>query len=445
MFLQAGPVTVDRFVVALFAGIAAAAVLLGLLALLRRYVRILRLFAFPLIVGSLAVGVWVYIRLKPEHGVRLDSFFFWLVAFFLGAALLRVVGLYYFEIHLLGKRGTHLPPLLVGVSFLFAYVIVALLVFRVAFPDVSIAPLLATSAVTSLVLGLALQPILGNFFSGLVITVERPFRINDWIRYGSKDTGTEGRVVDITWRTTHLRTRDNDNLIIPNGKIAETEILNYYYPHPLHMERVVVHAHFRTPPHRVEKALLDASARVEGLLENPSAQVFVIDFDEMGVIYELRVWTEDIANLPRIRSQTHREIWEEFRRNDISIPFPVRTLEIEPRARTVEVMSVEKPTISAATANLWVSEGPDRGRAILLLDGKPALVGRGNHCDLALSQQQVSKEHFKLERVDGRYVLEDLQSTVGTTVNGERVERRELRDLDRIAIGDTVLIFEHHV
>ena len=434
----------DPFVLALFAGIAAAAVLLGLIALLRRYVRILRLFAFPLIVGSLAVGVWVYLRLKPSHGVRLDSFFFWLVAFFLGAALLRVVGLYYFEIYLLAKRGMRLPPLLVGVSVLFAYMVVALLIFRVAFPDVGIAPLLATSAVTSLVLGLALQPILGNFFSGLVITVERPFRINDWIRYGGQG-GTEGRVVDITWRTTHLRTRDNDNLIIPNGKIAETEILNFYYPHPLHMERIVVHAQFRTPPHRVERALLDASSRVEGLVENPSAQVFVIDFDEMGVIYELRVWTEDIANLPRIRSQTHREIWEDFRRHGITIPFPVRTLEIEPRARTVEVVSVDKPTVAAATANLWVSEGPDRGRAVMLLDGKPVLVGRSAHCDLALSQQQVSKEHFKLERVDGRYVLEDLQSTVGTTVNGERVERRELRDLDRIAIGETVLIFEHHV
>jgi small-conductance mechanosensitive channel len=430
-------------VLALFAGIATAAALLALLAVLRRYVRLLRLLAFPLIVGSAAVGVWVYLRLKPEHTLALDSFFIWLVAFFLGAAVLRVLGLYYFEIHLQARRGLLLPPLLVGVSFLLAYLISGLLIFRVAFPDVSIAPLIATSAVTSLVLGLALQPILGNFFAGLVISVERPFRINDWIRYGGP-SGTEGRVVDITWRTTHLRTRDNDNLIVPNGKIAETEILNYYYPHPLHMERILVHAHYRTPPHRVERALLDAASRVEGLVENPSGQVFLIDFAESGLVYELRVWTEDIASLPRIRSQTHREIWDEFRRQDIVIPFPIRTLEIEPHARTIEVVNVEKPTVAAATASLWVAEGPDRGRAIVLLDARPVLVGRSAHCDLPLSQQQVSKEHFKLERVDGRYVLEDLKSTVGTTVNGERVERRDLRDLDRIAIGETVLIFEHH-
>jgi hypothetical protein len=308
---------------------------------------------------------------------------------------------------------------------------------------VSIAPLLATSAVTSLVLGLALQPILGNFFAGLVISVERPFRINDWIRVGGP-SGTEGRVVDITWRTTHVRTRDNDNLIIPNGRIAETEILNYFYPHPLHMERIVVDADRRTPPHRVERALLDAATRVEGLVENPSAQVFVLDFDDGATTYELRVWTDDIASLPRIRSQSHREIWEEFRRHDITMPYPVRTLQIDPRARTIEMVSAEKPTVASATASLWVAEGPDRGKAIVLLDGQSVLIGRSAHCDLALSEQQVSKEHFKLERDAAGYVLHDLQSTVGTIVNGERVEHRALRDLDRIAIGDTVLIFEHH-
>jgi hypothetical protein len=156
------------------------------------------------------------------------------------------------------------------------------------------------------------------------------------------------------------------------------------------------------------------------------------------------VWTEDIASLPRIRSQSHREIWEELRRHDIVIPYPIRTIEIEPRARTVEVVSTEKPSVAAVTASLWVAEGPDRGKAIVLLDGESVLVGRSSHCNLSLSEQQVSKEHFRLEYSAGGYVLQDLQSTVGTEVNGERVERRALRDLDRIAIGETVLIFEHH-
>jgi small-conductance mechanosensitive channel len=411
-----------------------------LTAVLRRYVRLLRLLAFPIVIGAVALGVWVFRILQPEHAASADAFFVLMVALFLGAALLRVIGLYYFEIYLHSRRGLRLPPLLMGVSFLVAYLVAGLLIFRATFPEVSIAPLVATSAVTSLVLGLALQPILGNFFAGLVLTVERPFRINDWIKVG----GTDGRVVDITWRTTHLRTRDNDNLIIPNARIAEQELVNYFYPQPLHMDRINVGVHYRTPPHRVERALLDAASRVEGLVENPSAQVYLLRFDDSAITYELRVWTEDIAGMPRIRNQCHREIWEEFRRRDITIPFPIRTLELEPRARTLEVVTAEQPSTAEVTASLWVAEGPDRGKALRLLDGKSALVGRSSQCDLALSEQQVSKEHFKLEREGDGYTLRDLASTIGTTVNGERVERRALKDLDRIAIGETVLIFEHH-
>ena len=86
------------------------------------------------------------------------------------------------------------------------------------------------------------------------------------------------------------------------------------------------------------------------------------------------------------------------------------------------MVSAEKPTVAAVMASLWVAEGPDRGKAIVLLDGQSALIGRAGHCDLALSEQQVSKEHFKLERDAGGYVLQDLKSTVGTV--GQRRARR---------------------
>ena len=135
----------------------------------------------------------------------------------------------------------------------------------IAFPGLNIGPLLASGAVTSLVLGLALQPILGNFFSGLVISLERPFRIDDWIEY----QGIEAKVVGITWRTTRLRTRDNDDLVVSNARIAQEDVKNFYYPHPLHMERIYVGVHYRTPPYRVKQALLRAAARVDKVLDKP--------------------------------------------------------------------------------------------------------------------------------------------------------------------------------
>ena len=57
-----------------------------------------------------------------------------------------------------------------------------------------------------------------------MLSLEQPFRINDWIRYDD----TDARVVKMTWRTTHLRTRDNDDLVVPNARLADGELLNYF-------------------------------------------------------------------------------------------------------------------------------------------------------------------------------------------------------------------------
>src|SRR6185436_10900 len=166
---------------------------------------------------------------------------------FLGlVTVLGLVGLYLFDGHL-AARGVRRPPVISTVAMLRVDLVTVILTLRFTFPRLDVAPLIATSAVTSLVLGLALQPILGNFFAGLVLSVERPFRINDWIKVGEH----EGRVVAITWRTTHLRTRDNDNLVIPNSKLAEERVLNYYYPHPMHLEHIKVGAAYKVPPYRV--------------------------------------------------------------------------------------------------------------------------------------------------------------------------------------------------
>lgn len=424
---------------ALAAGAGTTISIVVLLALLRRPIRLLRLLAFPIVIAAAAAGVGVYRLFAPEVPAVAEALFFWLLAFLLATAALRVLGLYFFEIHLQERKGLRLPPLLVRVSFIAGYLIAGLVIVRIALPDLNVTPLIATSAVTSLVLGLALQPILGNFFSGLVLTLERPFRINDWIRVAEVD----GRVVDITWRTTHLRTRDNDTLVLPNGVIAAQEILNYSQPHPLHLERIYVGVHYRTPPYRVEKALLDAARRVENVLERPSPTVYLHAFDDSAITYELRCWTEDLARLPFVAAEVRREIWEEFQRQDITIPFPIRTLEIEPRVNTVEVASREEPAAPEAWACLWVAEGPDQGRSTLL--GDRMTVGRSADCDLFLSAPDVSKEHLRIEKADAGWLLTDLDSSWGTQVGGESVTTHRLQNLDRIRIGDTVLIFEENL
>lgn len=427
---------------AIAVSIAVSLVAVAAVALLSRRLRMIRQLSVPLYVAAVAGGLKVFLLLVGEAPGGFGKALSWIIAFAISILALRILGLYLFEIHLPSHRGVRLPPLLPAVAMGATYFITALITLRVIYPELPLTPLLTTSAVTSLVLGLALQPILGNFFSGVVISLEQPFRINDWVKIGD----TEGRVAKVTWRTTHLRNRDNDTVVIPNAKIADAEILNYFFPHPLHLERIYVGVHYRTPPYRVKQALMDVAERVESVLKKPTASVYLHSFDDSAITYELRVWIEDIANRHRIASHLRSEIWEEFKRRDLTIPFPIRTLEIEPRAGRLEIARPERraaPVDAAAPppAKLYIYRGPDRGESCPLEAG-PVTVGRSSSCTLTLQESRASKEHFRVAWHDGAYLATDLDSQNGTLVNSERIDEQVLRHLDHIVIGDTVIIFE---
>ncbi len=480
---------------ALLASAAALALLLVAISFLRRRYFLVRQLTFPLMVAALAATLEIFGRLRPGYP-WLPPALAWTLLFLGLITILRLLAMFLFDVHLLGQRGVRLPPLLPAVAMALVYLITALVTLKLTFPAFDVGPLLATSAVTSLVLGLALQPILANFFAGLVISLERPFRINDWIRVGDQQ---EGRVVAVTWRTTHLRTRDNDNIVIPNAKLADERVHNFYYPHPLHLERIRVPVHYQEPPYRVRRVLADCAAGVAGTLDKPSPDVFVVAFEDSAVVYELRVWIDDVANAPRIASDLRARAWEELRKARMTIPYPTRTLHLASRpgprrhpgeqrqrlparpaavpaaaahraaveataqaggpalpANTEAAAGVEADASLAAhlaagapgaredapfPARLYVLDGPERGRS-LDLSGSPAVVGRSRGCTLALTDPNASKEHLRVAWENGSYVLTDLGSSFGTRLNGQAVSRAALSPLDRIAIGDTVMIFE---
>ncbi len=408
--------------------------LIAMIAALQRRFFWVRQLAFPLYVAAAVATLEIFTLVEPGYRpAAMGRALLW-AWFFLGLiTVFRLLGLYLFDIHLTAQKGLRLPPLLPAVAMTLVYMITAFVTLRITFPEFDVAPLIATSAVTSLVLGLALQPILANFFAGLVISLEKPFRINDWIKVGDQ----EGRVVAITWRTTHLRTRENDNLLIPNGKLADERVLNYYYPHPVHLERIRVSAHYDEAPYRVRRVLLDCAAAVPGVLDKPAPEIYVLAFDASAIAYELRIWIEDVAQAPRIASDVRARVWEEFRREGIVIPYPVQTVEIRRPRRAEAREEAEGPR----PARLFVAEGPERGQS-LALDDAPATVGRSRACSLPLTDPNASKEHLRLEWQDGAWTMTDLGSSHGTRVNGKPAERAVLAPFDRIAIGDTIMIFE---
>ena len=240
-----------RLVIAILGSLALTAVLCAVWLRLRRFVLIKQL-TFVLVVGSFAAGMRLFAVIEPATGMSFTHVLTWVLLFLVSATAIRIASLVIFDV-ILPSRGFRPPEALPAVSVSLAYLVAGMITAQLIWPDMSMGGLLGASAVTSLVLGLALQPILGNFFAGFIVSIEKPFRINDWIHVGDHD----GRVIAINWRTTQLRTRENDTVIIPNSKVAEGEVLNYFYPNPMRLETVDVGVHYQHPP--VPRARRDAA------------------------------------------------------------------------------------------------------------------------------------------------------------------------------------------
>lgn len=92
---------------------------------------------------------------------------------------------------------------------------------------ISITPIIASLGITSLAVALALQPTLENFFSGVQLVIDKPIRVGDYIEL---DSGEQGFVERIGWRTTWIKMLQNNTVIIPNSELSKSKIINYFYP-----------------------------------------------------------------------------------------------------------------------------------------------------------------------------------------------------------------------
>ena len=195
---------------------------------------------------------------------------------------------------------------------------------------------LAALGVGSIVLGLALQDTLGNLMSGIAILFERPFGVGSWVRVDG-DTSVEGRVTEMNWRSVRLLTRENDLLVVPNLSLAGSTLRVFDKPRSLHLERIAVGFSYSDPPGRVRAVLLGLAADVPAVLTDPAPEVFTLGYDDSSIGYELRVWTDDYAGVPRLRDAVMSRVWYAARRGGLTIPFPLRT-----------VLNYDGPAVDAA-------------------------------------------------------------------------------------------------
>lgn len=193
---------------------------------------------------------------------------------------------------------------------------------------ISITPLITALGVGGLAVALALKDTLENLFSGIHILVEKSIRVNDFVRL---DSGQEGVVEDITWRTTRIKMQPNNMVIIPNSKLAQSVVTNYSLPEKRMATQIPVSVSYASDPDLVEKILIEEAKKtaveMPALLGEPEPYVRLIPgFGESSLDFTLVCQIREFADQPAVQHELRKRIFKRFKEAGIEIPFPHRTI-----------------------------------------------------------------------------------------------------------------------
>ncbi|MCI5162415.1 MAG: hypothetical protein D3917_10455 [Candidatus Electrothrix sp. AX5] len=186
--------------------------------------------------------------------------------------------------------------------------------------DQKLTGLLATSALVSMIIGLAIQMNISNVFSGIAISIERPFRIGDWVKIGDQ----EGKVIDMTWRTTRIMTRSGNILGIPNTLASESVVENYSYPNDryglsLRLETIPV-----GNPNAVRKLLLQATQSVKNVLLDPSPFVEFQGQGDSSAIFKVHFHVRNYEKKVRYLDEVWESVWKHLNTEGLELATPCR-------------------------------------------------------------------------------------------------------------------------
>jgi small-conductance mechanosensitive channel len=245
------------------------------------------------------------------------------------ALVVALVNRYVWDLYFEKKRQTLIPHFLREVVGGIIFLIALLFVLSSGYhAEAQLKGLLAGSGIVAIILGFAGQNLFAGIIGGISIQINRPYKVGDWLQVGERFA----EVMEINWRSTRLRTNDGIYLDIPNNEMVSHTIVNLHYPTEVHAMRIRVGVEYKNAPNRVKDALYRAASTAEGVLAEPKVKVFLVDFAESGVLYEIKFYMGNHSRINEINDAVRTNVWYELKRQGITIPFPIRTLHVERKA-----------------------------------------------------------------------------------------------------------------
>ena len=187
---------------------------------------------------------------------------------------------------------------------------------------IQIGPLLTSLGIAGIAIAFALQTTLGNIFGGMSIVLDKSVKVGDAVKIDN-ETGT---IVDVGLRSTKLKTLDNEIITIPNGKLADSKILNFLHPDPTLRVSIDFSAEYGSDILKVKKVVLETLGRIPSILKNPAPSIVLAEMGDFALKFKALFWVASFDRKFEAKFSATEGTYNALRKAGITIPFPTRTV-----------------------------------------------------------------------------------------------------------------------
>jgi small-conductance mechanosensitive channel len=234
------------------------------------------------------------------------------------AVFVKVCRLIILQYLFLGSMRVGVPMLIVNIFSLILSIILALWFANQIF-GIQVAPLLATSAAFSIILGLAIQDTLGNLFAGIALQIDRSFEIGDWLEVTSGAQKTVGQVKEVTWRATMLVGFSEEKITIPNRSLAAAQISNFSTGEEPIIRSQIFKLKYGVNIEHAKQCLMESIREVKSILTFPEPLVLIFESNESWISLKLIYFIENYGAQYSIADQVMNSALKYLMANGIEI------------------------------------------------------------------------------------------------------------------------------
>jgi len=319
------------------------------------------LFVLTTVATALALYfVWSHFGGLPKGDhAKLQKIPIFVLAALLGYLFVRALNAAIFDLIFRFRKGYEAPTLARNVFTLLVFAIVFVILFRNVYFEYDLGALFTTSAIFGVIIGLALQDTLGNFFAGISLHADRPFQVGDVIVVGSH----VGVVESITWRAIKLRTFTNRIVLVSNSNAAR-ESIEVSPRNNLNARLVFFGTLYSDSPAKTIHVVREAVRDADNVSDKITPIVRIRNFGDSSIDWEIKYWLEDYAKYNDTDALVRQRIWYALRRNGLTFAFPTRTLYLERQSAARPITAEDQIADRLSAVDIFAPLSPDELRQL---------------------------------------------------------------------------------